>query len=42
MSGNPAETERKRRIDHVIDYIFGNLDGQISLQTLASVANSIT
>jgi len=39
MSGNPAETERKRRIDHVIDYIFGNLDGQISLQTLAGVAN---
>ena len=39
MSGNPAVIEHKRRIDHVIDYIFGHLDGQISLQTLAGVAN---
>lgn len=39
MPGNPADTEHKRRIDHVVDYIFSNLDGQISLQTLAGVAN---
>lgn len=39
MSGNPADTEHKRRIDRVVDYIFGNLDGPISLQTLAGVAN---
>jgi AraC family transcriptional regulator len=39
MSGNPTDTEHKRRIDHVIDYIFGHLDAQISLQTLAGVAN---
>ena len=39
MTSNPAETERKRRIDHVVDYIFSNLDGEISLQTLAGIAN---
>jgi len=39
MPGNPADTDRKKRIGHVVDYIFGNLDSQISLQTLAGVAN---
>ena len=39
MYGNPADTEHKRRIDHVIDYIFTHLNTPISLQTLANVAN---
>jgi AraC family transcriptional regulator len=34
-----TDIERKKRIDHVVDYIFSNFDGQISLQTLAGVAN---
>ena len=39
MPGNPANIDYKRRIDQVIDYIFGHPDTQISLQTLAGVAN---
>ena len=35
----PADPERKRRIDRVLDYIFSHLDGQISLQTLAGIAH---
>src|SRR5579872_1132042 len=39
MTGNPTAADRKRRIDHVVAYIFSNLEGQISLRTLAGVGN---
>ncbi|MDO6430379.1 AraC family transcriptional regulator [Flavitalea sp. BT771] len=39
MSGSSTDTEHKRRIAHVIDYIFGHPDSQISLETLAGIAH---
>ena len=39
MHGNETINERKKRIDTIIDYIFKNLHGDVSLQTLAGIAN---
>src|SRR6267154_2333824 len=39
MPDNETINERKKRIDTIIDYILKNLHGDISLQTLAGIAN---
>ena len=39
MAGFSTEIARKKRIDHVIDHILANLTSEISLETLAGVAN---